>query len=404
MTGDLKGEPDGVPADEHVAGSSSQRGSWAVRRRALVALAVMVGLLGILAPAVAFTRPRAPVPRANSERKQRSSSKKPVALSVSVRGNRLVNARGQTVRLVGVNRSGSQYMCVLGRGIFDGPADAASIAAMKAWHINTVRVPLNEDCWLGINGLNVTYSGVAYRYAVEAYVAQLNAAGLYVILDVHWNAPGNEQASGQRDMLDASHGYALWRSIARVFKAHPAVLFDLYNEPHSLAATTGQAWRCWASGCGEYAGMSGLVTTVRSMGARNVILLSGLGWASEDSAWLKHEPKDPLHQLAATFHVYDEHTRCTAESCWTRTLLPLAAHVPLVADEFGEMKCGEPSAVAWLGQWMSYATAHGFSLLAWAWDAEKGECAQPSLITNYEGSATPYGAVVKSFYADHGLG
>jgi endoglucanase len=348
-----------------------------------------------------------PAPRAGTaghKRKQRPNPKKSVSLAVSVQGNRLVNEHGQTVRLVGVNRSGSQYMCVLGRGIFDGPADAASIAAMKAWHINTVRVPLNEDCWLGINGLNFAYSGVAYRYAIEAYVAQLNAAGLYVILDVHWNAPGGEEASGQRDMLDASHGYALWRSIATAFKAHPAVLFDLYNEPHSLAANTEEAWRCWARGCGEYAGMSGLIATVRSMGARNVILLSGLGWGSEDSKWLKHEPKDPLHQLAATFHVYDEHTLCTAESCWTRTLLPLAARVPLVADEFGEMRCGEPSSIAWLNQWMSYASTHGFSLLAWAWDAEKGECAQPSLITNYEGSATPYGAVVKSFYADHGFG
>ncbi|MFZ1924525.1 MAG: cellulase family glycosylhydrolase [Solirubrobacteraceae bacterium] len=315
-----------------------------------------------------------------------------------------MNARGQTLRLVGVNRSGSQYMCVLGRGIFDGPADAASIAAMKGWHINTVRVPLNEDCWLGINGLNVAYSGVAYRYAIEAYVAQLNAAGLYAILDAHWNAPGHEQASGQRDMLDASHGYALWRSIATAFKAHPAVLFDLYNEPHSLAANTEEAWRCWARGCGEYAGMSGLVATVRSMGARNVILLSGLGWASEDSEWLRAEPKDPLHQLAATFHVYDEHTLCTAESCWARTLLPLAAHVPLVADEFGEMRCGEASSIAWLNQWMSFATTHGFSMLAWAWNAEKGECRQPSLIANYEGSATPYGAAVKSFYAAHGFG
>jgi endoglucanase len=375
-----------------------------VPHRALVVLVVAVGLLGILAPAVAFTSPRAPKSRASStshKRKQRPAPQKSAFLAVSVRGNRLVNARGQTVRLVGVNRSGSQYMCVLGRGIFDGPADATSIVAMKRWHINTVRVPLNEDCWLGINGLGTAYSGVAYRSAIEAYVARLNAAGLYVILDVHWNAPGSVQSSGQLDMLDASHGYALWRSIAIAFKAHPAVLFDLYNEPHNLAATAEEAWRCWSRGCGEYAGMSGLVATVRSTGARNVILLSGLGWASDDSEWLQHEPKDPLHQLAATFHVYDEHTLCTAESCWNRTLLPLAAHVPLVDDEFGEMQCGEPSSIAWLNQWMSYATAHGFSMLAWAWDAEKGECSQPSLITNYEGSATPYGAVVKSFYAAH---
>jgi endoglucanase len=294
-------------------------------------------------------------------------------------------------------------MCVLDRGIFDGPADAASIAAMKAWQINAVRLPLNEDCWLGINGLNPGYSGIAYRSAIMAYVAQLNAAGLYVILDVHWNAPGKELADGQRDMLDASHGYALWRSVATAFKADPAVLFDLYNEPRDLGRTREEGWRCWAQGCGEYAGMSGLVSTVRATGARNVILLGGLGWAAEDSQWLKYEPTDPLHQLAASFHVYYGHTLCASESCWNRTLLPLAAHVPVVDGEFGEMQCGEPSAIAWLNEWMSYATAHGFSMLAWAWNTEQGGCSPPSLITSYAGAPTPYGAAVEAFYAERGV-
>jgi endoglucanase len=376
-----------------------------MRRRALVALVVLAGMLGALAPAVALTRAHgsASAARSSSRRRvRRHRHVNPPSLAVSVSGNRLVDAQGHTLRLVGVNRSGSQYMCVLGRGIFDGPTDAASIAAMQAWQINTVRVPLNEDCWLGINGLNPAYSGVAYRSAIEAYVAQLNAAGLYVILDVHWNAPGSELADGQRDMLDASHGYALWRSIATAFKGHPAVLFDLYNEPHSLGGSAAEQWSCWARGCGEYAGMSGLVATVRKTGARNVILLGGLSWAADDSEWLRYEPRDPLHQLAATFHVYYQHTLCTAESCWQQTLLPIAARVPLVADEFGEMQCGEPSSIAWLDQWMSYATTHGFSMLAWAWNAKQGECPPEALlITSYEGSPTPYGAAVKAFYAEH---
>src|SRR5580698_6864403 len=104
MAGDSKGAPGGVSADGHVRGSPSKRGSYAVRRRALVTLAVIAaGLLGILAPAVAFTRSRAPMPRANSaghKRKQHPRPQKSVPLAVSVKGNRLVNARDKTVRLV----------------------------------------------------------------------------------------------------------------------------------------------------------------------------------------------------------------------------------------------------------------------------------------------------------------
>jgi aryl-phospho-beta-D-glucosidase BglC (GH1 family) len=295
-------------------------------------------------------------------------------------------------------------MCVLGRGIFDGPASSASILAMRSWHINTVRIPINEDCWLGINGVPPAYSGIAYRSAIEAYVAELNRQGLYVIVDVHWSGVGSEPSIGQQYMLDAGHGYALWRSLARAFKGRPAVLFDLYNEPNHLALTPAEAWRCWLGGCGVYAGMQGLVSAIRSTGATNVITVAGVGWASDDSQWLQHEPYDPLHQLAAAFHLYRAHTLCTTESCWNQSLLPLAAQVPVVDDEFGEMQCGQTTALEWLRQWMSYATAHGFSMLAWSWNAKAGACSQgPQLVTSYSGTPTPYGQTVHAFYEEHPL-
>ena len=344
------------------------------------------------------TTAKMPAPSYRPRRDPRAVSRSELAVRVS--GNHLVNAEDDTLRLVGVDRSGTETLCAEDRGIFSGPTGSASITAMKAWHINSVRLPLNEDCWLGINGLNPAYSGARYRAAVEAYVARLNHAGLYVILDVSCSAPGSEPAQAHQDMLDASHGYKLWRSIARAFKRSPAVLFDLFNEPHNLGSTTHEEWSCWANGCAEYAGMDRLVSTVRSTGARNVIVVAGLSWASNDSGWLQHEPRDPRHQLAATFHVYYDVSACIDESCWNETLLPITARVPIVNDEFGELECGNPSAIAWLNEWMSFAAAHGFSMLAWAWDAWPVGCpGVPVLITNYEGSPTPFGAAVKAFYA-----
>lgn len=163
-------------------------------------------------------------------------------------------------------------------------------------------------------------------------------------------------------------------------------------------------WECWAHGSGLYAGMGGLVSAVRSTGARNVILAADLGWSADDSPWLKHEPPDPIHQLAATFHVYRGHTLCTTEACWTRTLLPVAEKVPLIDAEFGEMQCGEPASLAWLNQWMTYANIHGFSMLAWSWSAKQGACSEgPLLIENYEGAPTPYGSEVRAFFLAHNL-
>ena len=56
----------------------------------------------------------------------------------------------------------------------------ANVNAMTSWHINAVRIPLNEDCWLGINGPSVTMM-TAYRAGVQQYVAALNSHAIYAI-------------------------------------------------------------------------------------------------------------------------------------------------------------------------------------------------------------------------------
>ena len=54
---------------------------------------------------------------------------------IGVRGNHLVDGDGQPVRLLGVNRPGTEYQCVEGGAFFEGPSDRASIGAMKSWDI-----------------------------------------------------------------------------------------------------------------------------------------------------------------------------------------------------------------------------------------------------------------------------
>ncbi len=85
---------------------------------------------------------------------------------------------GQVVHLHGVNRSGTEYACIQGWGIFDGPSDDASVAAIAGWHANIVRVPVNEDCWLGINGVKSEYGGQNYIDALVNYVNLLHAVNV----------------------------------------------------------------------------------------------------------------------------------------------------------------------------------------------------------------------------------
>src|SRR5207248_4075629 len=128
------------------------------------------------------------------------------SLVLSVSGNHLVDVNQQPVRFLGVNLSGPEYACVQGWGIFDGPSDAASVQAIASWHVNAVRVPLNEDCWLDVNlAANNPYKGATYRQAIVDYVNLLNSNGLIAILELHVSAPGALVAVYQAPMPDRDH-------------------------------------------------------------------------------------------------------------------------------------------------------------------------------------------------------
>ena len=335
---------------------------------------------------------------------------------LAVRGNHLVNAQGRETRLLGVDRSGTEYACEQGWGIFDGPATAASVRAMSRWHINAVRLPLNEGCWLDLfttandpaaQGRDPTpYEGPAYRRAIEAYVTLLHRADLAVILDLHaLDAPGGLDVA---PMADAAHSLDFWRSVATTFREDHGVLFDLYNEPHDIS------WPCWLHGCVatvsgvsyRTAGMASLVAAVRATGATQPLMVGGLQWSSDETSLLRYLPADPLHQLVVSFHTYN-FSGCATPSCWATTIRPLSKVLPVVTGEFGEDDC----ATSYSDAYMRFADAAGISYLAWTWDAISPggwSCSGgPSLIDNYQGRPSGEGqalyAHLRSLYAAHRL-
>jgi len=316
-----------------------------------------------------------------------------------VSGNKIVNTAGQTVRLLGVNRSGGEYMCVQGRGIWDGPVDATATQYMLNWKINAVRIPLNEDCWLAINGVAASMSGATYQQAVVDYVNLLNSMGIVAIVELHWGAPGTTLADKQSPMPDADHSIAFWTSVANTFKSNSSVIFDLFNEPYPDSnSDTTAGWTCWRDGgtCSgvtyQVAGFQSLVNAVRATGATNVILLGGLQYSNAMSQWLTYKPTDSTGNLAAAWHSYNFNL-CISATCWNNTLLPiLQAGIPLVAGEIGENDCAH----TYIDTLMNWLDANGASYLAWTWDAWGICAAGPVLIDDYLGNPTAFGVGFKN--------
>ena len=345
------------------------------------------------------------------------SSQQPSVLRVD--GNELVNGSGQQIRLLGVDVTGTESACIQGEGLSLGasstPAeDAASAAAIASWHMNAVRIPLNEDCWLGINGAPAAYSGANYQSAIENWVAALNAHGIIAILDLQWAAPGTYQSNKQWPMADEDHAPAFWTSVATTFKSDLAVIFDLFNEPYIgqgnsvTSPTSGLAstpWGCWLEGCDvtggksdityQTAGMQQLVTTVRAAGATQPIMLGGLEYATDPCGYnynwgddvacpeLSNLPVDPLHQLIISFHTYTT-SNDTSVASWNYNLAKFnAANIPMVTGELGEDDCS----TSYMNAYMTWADANDESYLAWTWEPYSGPqpeaCVQGSLV-NWE--------------------
>jgi hypothetical protein len=334
-----------------------------------------------------------------------------------VAGNQIVDGAGNTVVLHGANRSGSEYMCVQsGAKIFDGPSDEPSVAALASWHFNAVRVPLNESCWLGINGAPAPTSGAAYVSAIGAYVNLLHKYGLIPIVELHWVGPGTDLAVRQQPMPDADHAVDFWTSVANTFANDSGVIFELYNEPYPDSnKDTVAGWTCWRDGCtaNENVGMGGTPATYQAVGlqalvtairtnttATNVILLGGLEYSNALTQWLAYAPVDPTGNLGAAWHIYSNNA-CAADTCWDMAPETVAASVPVLATEIGESDC----AGTFITQVMTWLDGQNIGYLAWSWNAF-GACVPASktsggnpwsLVANYN-TAVPNSDYANTFY------
>jgi endoglucanase len=371
-------------------------------------------------PTATPTPPRAPTPTPTPPRPPTPT---PTPLppgqfsGLHVQGNKLINSQGQQVMLRGVNRSGSEYACIQGWGFFDGPADNASVQAMANWKINAVRIPMNEDCWLNINGAPTAYSGANYQNAISNFVSLLNQHGIYAVLELHWSAPGTKKATGQAPMPDRDHSITFWSQVANTFKNNTAVLFDLFNEPFPYwNEDDPNGWQCWRDGSTsaagsctgttyngasyQVAGMQELITAIRNVGAPNVILLGGVQYANTLSHWLNYKPSDPLNNLGASWHVYPVGNICNSTTCYNNQVAPVAASVPLVATEVGESVDDSACSVTNTNIVLNWLDAHQAGYLAWTWDTWGTSCGDLSLILDYSGTPkSPNGTNYKAHLA-----
>ena len=303
---------------------------------------------------------------------------------------------------------------------------------MKSWKINAVRLTLNEDCWLGVNGLPLGGNAAGYRRAVLDYVSLLRRNGLYVMPVVEVFGPGTQRATEIDYMPDRDHMPAFWRSVATTFKSDGGILFDPvtevgmadWNNPHP---TPSGQWACWLHGCTidsmyegaprfQAAGLQSLVDTIRATGATQPIVLGGIDYNADLTQLLRYLPADPAHQLVASAHIYDFVQGKDVAAIFRAQLEPIASQMPVIVGELGERYCDSGKG-SFTKQVLGLVDAEGrkgnvVGVLAWTWNAASGRggwhCPTgkygeggPVLIRSYAGTPTVFGGAFRRWIATH---
>ena len=309
-----------------------------------------------------------------------------------VEGNRLKNPQGVVVRLQGVNIASLEWNS---RG--EHVLQSVTVA-IDGWGCNVIRLPLAQDRWFG-RTRDQRDGGEAYRALVAQVVRAAAQQHCYVLLDLHWSDAGVwGEHIGQHWMPD-DNSSAFWKAVATAYANHPAVLFDLYNEPHNVS------WELWRNGGtvteksskapgGQFQyhtpGLQKLLEQCREVGAMNVVVAGGLDWAYDLSGLTKgYALTDPKGRgVVYATHIYPW------KRDWDRHVTVALGQYPVLVGEVGcNDKGKDEPAATWAPKVLAYIQQHELNWTAW----DLHPSASPCLIRDWNYTSTPYwGAPVKA--------
>ncbi|HTM15249.1 MAG TPA: cellulase family glycosylhydrolase [Terracidiphilus sp.] len=304
-------------------------------------------------------------------------------------GNRIINSlTGIPILLRGLNRSGLEYSDPDEQGFLSGASiSRAEIQVItQNWRANIIRLPFNQD--FALRG-RAGRTGEEYMQALDQVIFWASMFGAYILLDLQW-LDVERIYGGNRNFvapLPNTESIDLWSTLARRYRDEPAVLYDLFNEPHdrlpddpwplnkpdgttypaSQMRVTTNEWQPWARA---------LTQAIRNENPDALVFISGTNWAYD----LGGMPVDGLDNVIYSTHVYPN-----KGTDWDNVFGDLSESVPVFAGELGGTD--SPEELEYVRRLLDYLQQKEIGFTAWSW------IDQPNLITRY--TPTAFGQLIQ---------
>jgi hypothetical protein len=165
----------------------------------------------------------------------------------TTQGSKILDHNGQPVIFKGVNWEGFNEFWDHHQQMSMTNTD---IQQAQLWGVNLVRVQLDEEFWNGscpVPGYDPPGMSADYRQQVETMVANITAAQMLALIDLHVTnrgpcdgqtappPPGAQPAGFAYPLPDLTGARGFWETVTTEF-SRPAyrslVAYELYNEPH----------------------------------------------------------------------------------------------------------------------------------------------------------------------------
>ena len=303
--------------------------------------------------------------------------------SFKVVGNQIIEPNGKQFVPYGVvvecagMKAPKQNLCTGNDATGNKGTDMVNAAA-KDWNMNILRFQVAQENLFNSDGsVNNDYLNL-----IDGLVKQTNSLGMVATITLQ-----EEEYSGPA--FPTASATTFWQFMANHFKDNPDIFFDLYNEPRltaRAAGSTDNVWNIWQNGGSafyatsennvktnkiNYVGMQSLINTIRTQGAKNIVIAEGPNYDKDLSGVHTHQLTGGNVAYGVEPNPKENRTQTAAYKNFGQYIKTWPIVPEAFLDNYGSQSC-DPNSPVDIPTLFSYLKSINMGLIFWSLNSGVG--------------------------------